>query len=298
MARSPSLNEKNGGMAHVDESVDSTALVRGKFTYVVKGDRQPVAQNNAHGRIDYLNVDLNEHELLVRNGRENVEQFSLERQGFELIEHQSKMIDFRDKTELNSVYHPEMERLIKEMTGAARVHVFDHTLRTGDEGSADAKWMRETVNHVHNDYTNRSGPQRVRDLFPDEAEELLQNRFAVIQVWRAIRSPVERTPLAMCDARSISSDDLIVMERSRPTGPGSTQRVGELYHLAFNPNHQWVYFPGMTSGEVLIFKTFDSDLESQTRFTAHAAFDDPTSRAGAPARVSIDVRALVFFDPA
>jgi hypothetical protein len=34
------------------------------------------------------------------------------------------------------------------------------------------------------------------------------------------------------------------------------------------------------------------------RFTAHSAFDDPTSPADAPARESIEVRTLAFFAPA
>jgi len=284
-------------MTQVDESMEPSDSVLGVFTYVVNDGGKPVARNNADGRIDYLNVSLEEHEMPVHNGRAHSDRFSLEQHGFQLIRHESGVTEFRDQAELDAVYRPEMEQLIKDMTGASRVFLFDNTLRTADEGSPDAKWMRETVNHVHNDYTNWSAPQRVRDLLPDEAEVLLQNRFAVIQVWRAIRSPVEKSPLAMCDARSIVADDLIIMERSRPQGPASTKRVGELYHLAFNPNHQWHYFPKMTRDEVLIFKTFDSDLESRSRFTAHAAFEDPTSPPDAPERVSIDVRALAFFGP-
>ena len=284
-------------MTQIDESLEPSDSVPGVFTYVVNDGGKPVARNNDNGRIDYLNVSLEEHEMPVHNGRAHSDQFSLEQHGFQLIRHESAVTEFRDQAELDAIYRPEMEQLIKDVTGASRVLLFDNTLRTGDEGSPDAKWMRETVNHVHNDYTNWSAPQRVRDLLPEEAEELLQNRFAVIQVWRAIQSPVEKSPLAMCDARSIVADDLIVMERSRPQGPGNTKRVGELYHLAFNPNHQWHYFPKMTRDEVLVFKTFDSDLESQSRFTAHAAFDDPTSPPDAPERVSIDVRALAFFGP-
>jgi len=281
---------------------DGTSIIGnplpGIFTYVVNDGRKPIARNNERGRIDYMNVTLEERELPVHDARHNQAAFSLERNGFQLIRHTSDVADFRDKNELNSVYQAEMEAFIKSVTGAARVHVFDHTLRTGDEKSDDASWMRETVNHVHNDYTEQSGPQRVRDLFPDEAEDLLQHRFAVIQVWRAIRSPVEKSPLAICDARSISSDDLIVMERSRPAGPESTRRVGELYHLSFNRKHRWFYFSRMTSDEVLIFKTFESDLGSPARFTAHAAFEDPTCRPDAPERVSIDIRAFAFFSPA
>ena len=101
----------------------------------------------------------------------------------------------------------------------------------------------------------------------------------------------------MCVARCIEAGDLMVMERRRPEGPQSTKRVGELYHLSFNPKHEWSYFPRMSSDEVLIFKTFDSDRDSSSRFTAHAAFDDPTTRPDAPDRLSIDIRAFAFFGP-
>ena len=60
------------------------------------------------------------------------------------------------------------------------------------------------MSRVHNDYTEWSAPQRVRDILPDEAEELLKRRFAIIQVWRPIRHPVETYPLAMADARTLS----------------------------------------------------------------------------------------------
>src|SRR6185369_4769563 len=109
------------------------------------------------------------------------------------------------------------------VSGAQRVVVFDYTLRSGDATERDAQQIREPVLLVHNDYTERSGPQRVRELLPDEAEALLQHRFAVIQVWRAINQPVQRNPLAIADARSLAPRDLIVAERRY------THRVGEIY---------------------------------------------------------------------
>src|SRR5262249_23258522 len=71
----------------------------------------------------------------------------------------------------------QMEALIKSESGAKRVVVFDHTLRTADDDIRELKRTREVVRRVHNDYTEWSAPQRVRDILPDEAEELLQRRF-------------------------------------------------------------------------------------------------------------------------
>src|SRR5205814_6222548 len=99
--------------------------------------------------------------------------------------------DFFEIDELKREYYGEVEALVKKVSGATRVVVFDHTLRSGDEAEREAKLVREPVLNVHNDYTEWSGPQRVRELLPDEAENLLRRRFAIIQVWRAIKQPIQ-----------------------------------------------------------------------------------------------------------
>ena len=138
-------------------------------------------------------------------------------------DHDTKVQDFFDEDEIKRVYYPEMEALVKAESGAKRVVVFDHTLRTADDAlTARRSKIREVVRRAHNDYTEWSGPQRVRDLLPDEADELLKRRFAIIQVWRPIRHPVETHPLAICDARSVSPDDFVISERRYPNRIGQT----------------------------------------------------------------------------
>ena len=102
--------------------------------------------------------------------------------------------------------------------------------------------IREPVLSAHNDYTEWSGPNRVREILPDEAEALLARRFAIIQVWRAIHQPIRADPLAVADAKSIEADDLIVAERRYP------HRVGQTYRLKYSPKHRWFYFPEMRAG--------------------------------------------------
>ena len=101
------------------------------------------------------------------------------------------------------------------------------------------------MRRVHNDYTEWSAPQRVRDILPDEAEELLKRRFAIIQVWRPIRYPVETYPLAMADARTLSPDDMIVSERRAPG------RIGQTYAIKYNPAHKWYLVPAHAAGRSL-----------------------------------------------
>ena len=167
--------------------------------------------------------------------------------------------------------------------------IFDHTLRSGDEAEREEKLIREPVLSAHNDYTEWSGPNRLREHLADEAEALLARRFAIIQVWRAINQPIEANPLALADAQSIGMEDLIVAERRYP------HRVGQTYRLRYSPNHRWFYFPQMRRDEALVFKVYDSAKDGRARFTPHTSFDDPTSPPDARPRQSIEVRAFAFF---
>jgi hypothetical protein len=226
----------------------------------------------------------------IHNGRTSAETFTLPGHGFTLVEHPTAMTDFYDEDEVLRVYYPETEALIKSMSGAARVLVFDHTVRTADPTRHAERWIRQTVHAVHNDYTELSAPQRVRDFLPEEeAEAALARRFAIIQTWRSIAAAVESEPLAMCDGKTIPEEGFIRNQRRY------RDRTGETYHITYNPAHRWYYFPHMTRNEALVFKVFDTDASAGVRFTAHTAFSDPTSPPDAAARESIEMRALVFF---
>jgi len=227
--------------------------------------------------------------MSIQNGRLFGDRLSLDEQGFVFVTHLTQVADFFDGEQLKSVYYPEVEQLIRRESGAARVVIFDHTLRSGDETERETKLIREPVLSAHNDYTEWSGPNRVREILPDEADELLKRRFAIIQVWRAINQPIRANPLALADAKSVAMDDLLVAERRYP------HRVGQTYRLKYNPNHRWFYFPEMRRDEALVFKVYDSETDGRARFTPHTSFADPASLPNAPPRQSIEVRALAFF---
>jgi hypothetical protein len=225
----------------------------------------------------------------IRDGRPLASRFSLDENGFVFVKHETAVQDFFDKQRLASAYYPEVAQLIKQVSGAARVFVFDHTLRSGDEAEREAKLVREPVLWAHNDYTEWSAPQRVRDLLPEEAGTLLARRFAIIQVWRAINRPIQSNPLAIADAASVAFEDLLIAERRYP------DRVGQTYRLRYNSAHRWFYFPEMRREEALVFKVFDSEKDGRARFTAHTSFNDPSTPPDAPPRQSIEARALAFF---
>jgi hypothetical protein len=228
----------------------------------------------------------------IYDARAVLDQLSLERQGFALVHQESAVSNFYDPNEVRAVYYPEVERMVKAATGASRVLVFDHNVRCAPMAKRNENGAREPVKFVHNDYTELSGPQRVRDLLPDEAEALLKHRFAVINVWRPISGPVQEHPLAVCDAQSMTGREFV------PTDLRYRHRTGEVYSITYNPGHRWFYFPKMEKNEVMLLKCYDTERDGRARFTAHSAFDDPTSPRNAAPRESIEVRTIAFFAPA
>ena len=224
----------------------------------------------------------------IHSARVIMSELSLDRQGFAVTRQNTAVANFYDADEVRRVYYPEVERLVREFTGAVKVHVFDHNVRSRPMAERHENGAREPVKVAHNDYTLKSGPQRVRDLLPNEAEALLKNRFAVINVWRPIRGPVQESPLAVCDAQSMVQEDFVKHVLKYP------DRDGEVYSVAYNPNHRWYYVPDQQKEEVLLLKCYDSDGR-RARFTAHSAFEDPSSPPDAAPRESVEVRALVFF---
>jgi hypothetical protein len=226
----------------------------------------------------------------IRNGRALLDELSLDKHGFELVNHETAVSDFYDRDEVRRVYYPEIERLLKDATGASKVVIFDHQVRCLPMAQRGERGAREYGKVVHNDYTAKSGPRRVRDhLPPAEADEALNHRFAEINVWRPIRGPVESSPLAVCDAQSIAPDDFVPSDLIYP------DKIGETYRFKHNPNHRWFYFPQMERTEAILLKCYDSREDGRARFTAHTAFEDPTSPPDAGARESIEVRALIFW---
>ncbi|MDB5902367.1 MAG: hypothetical protein JWM26_1245 [Betaproteobacteria bacterium] len=266
--------------------------IRASFNYIVDTGIPPVRY------IDWPEMEHNaippqyrQYEMTVRNGRPLRDTFDLDTHGFVFVDHATKVADFTSEDERGRVYDAEVEALIRKHSGAAEVVVFDHTIRVSDEEGQKASGARPTVKGVHNDYTEASAPRRLREIVGDSgAERRIAKRWAIVQVWRPIRGTVMIDPLGICDGRTIPQQGFIRVERRYK------DRTGEVYHIAHHPLHAWFWFPRMQRDEALVFKVFDSDAGKPSRFTAHSAFDDPATPAGAPPRESIETRAFAFFD--
>jgi hypothetical protein len=233
------------------------------------------------------NVTMTPRPVVVHDARELNPVPTVDREGFALVRERSRLDNFYDEDQVRGLYYPECERLLRDLTGAPRVVVFDHIVRNA--ARANEKGIKMPATAVHNDYTASSGPQRLRDLLPTEAAELLRHRFAIINVWRPLRGPVLDSPLGVCDARSIAPGDLVPNARIYPN------RRGEIQAVKFSSAHRWYYFSEMQPEEALLLKCYDSAEDGRARFTAHSAFLDPTAPPNSGPRESIETRALVLF---
>jgi hypothetical protein len=270
--------------------LDALPYVDAELNYLGPMTARPRYYAYEMGPGERSNMTHEPHRVRVHSLRPIQSELDLDRQGFELVEHRSAVRNFWNDEEVREVYYPEAQRFIAETTGADRVFIFDHVQRRRVANAADRGpgSPRQPATRVHVDHTARSGPQRVRDLLGDEAEELLKGRVQVINMWRPIHGPLLDAPLAVCDSRTVDPADLV------PSDLVYRERVGETYSVKWNPAHCWYYAPEMRTDEALLLKICDTRTDVAARFMPHTSFTDPTTPADAAPRESIELRTLVF----
>ncbi len=260
--------------------------------YMVPTDEKPVyvaSQGGAQAQLS-ISVEFEDREVEIHDARLLEYPPGLEEQGFKLCGQTTQIADFYQLDRIQVQYEAELEELLLRETGGRELLIFDHTLRSSSNDVRAERSTREPATVIHNDYTDASAQQRLRDLLDDEiATERLSSPYAIVNAWRSITGPVLQKPLACCDANTISTADLIATERR------GAERTGELELVTWNPAHRWYYYPEMQRDEVLLIKTFDSRTDGRARRSIHSAFENPLAGPGAPARQSIESRALIFF---
>jgi hypothetical protein len=272
-------------------NIDSLPYVEAELNYLAPMSERPryYAFEPQPGE-PRSNLEPEPHQVRIHTLRPIAGELGLDVQGFALKEQRSAVQDFWDDEEVRRIYYPEAERFLKDVTGASRIFIFDHLQRRRVPGQEDRSRSgpRQPATRVHVDHTDRSGPQRVRDLMGAEAEELLKGRVQVINMWRPIRGPLRDAPLAVCDSRTVAPDDLVASDLVY------RERVGETYSVRYNPAHRWFYVPEMRRDEALLLKIADTKTDISARFMPHTAFTDPTTPPDAFPRESIELRTLVF----
>lgn len=271
------------------------AAVHAALTFITPSDTKPSFQSSAFtGGAPRVFFETERHVVPIHDMRPLARDLSLDREGFTLLRRPTAVEDLYDDGAVETRYYAEIELLLQQELGASRVVIFDATRRSdAGPGARNRDGARGPASRVHVDYTAKSGPQRLQDVVGEnEARRLEESGARVIQVnvWRPIRGPVERSPLALADASSVRPEDLIATDQVFP------DRIGEIYHLAHAQGQRWYYAPWMTADEVLLIKGWDSLDDGRARFTPHGAFEQPDTPADAAPRESIEVRTLAIIE--
>lgn len=247
--------------------------------------------------IERQNCEFELVSMPIMDARNLARQPKIDVEGFELWEAPTEVVDFRNNKEVTSKYYAEASALVTASTGASTVIVFDHQVRQREAGRPSLLFGRAgdgskagAVGRVHVDYSEETGQKRLNLVLQDQRLADSIERFAIVNVWRSIKSPILDTPLAVCDTRSVGAGDLVAGEIRYQT------RSGEIYLVRHSNRHRWYYYSAMNLNEALVFKQYDSLINSVSRFTPHAAFDHPDATEATPLRESIEVRCLAIFD--
>ena len=265
------------------------ATVQGCVYYAARSDDGQLFHYDyaPHG-MEETNVEFVEHVVEIADVRQLSRPLQLEVEGASVLHHRSEVRRFYDAEELRRVGYPETAELVRSVTGASDVVVFDHNIRGRTERpkAPIADDIRPPVFHIHTDFTDKSAQARAAAVLG--VTQASGRRLAAVNVWRPIAGPLRDCPLAICDASSVEKGDLLATDLLYP------DRTGQIYYMAFNPGHRWYYASDMQPDEVWMFKNYDS--AGQARSTPHTAFVDPTHYPVVAARESVEFRVFAYFD--
>ena len=247
------------------------------------------------------------YQVPIHNGRPIQDQFTIDRNGFAIIEHRSAVRDFTDPGEVERIYAGEIADLVKSGTGADRVAPLGWVLRESvapDElASRRGTAARPQALLVHDDFSVSAARSTVAAAYASRFPDGPGYRRALFaSLWRVFSPPPQDWPLALCDYTSVGPGDgldcpmyfvdKVPDDLYAEMPPDTLSTSGVEFH--YNPAHRWWYFPGMTREEILFFKFDDTDHSVAWR-TMHSAFHDHTAQATQP-RQSIEFRTVAFFE--
>jgi len=275
--------------------------VRAELTYLAPGvgDRAEVrVYPPSSGRGTERPASVR-HIMQIHDMRPVADRLRLDEQGFELHSQRTAFTDFYDEAAVRERYYPEVERVMRSLTGAIAVIVFDHNVRSAVRAARGEHGVRVPVDSAHNDYTAQSGPKRKGEILAEAGRtDLADRHVAFVNLWRPIVGPVHDNPLAVCEAHSVAPEDLVPTDIHH-FGEGNLdvpRHSGQIQSLRHNPAHRWFYASAMRPDEVLLLKCYDSRTDGRARFMPHTGFNNPDRPAEFVPRESIEARTLVVFD--
>lgn len=277
-------------MASAAQQTGRPRTVEAEVNYAVDTGRTESFFANDHSldtvRLDPRIVKITDARLLADKPKLDVE-------GFELFHMPSAIADWRDAAQVEAVHPDEIRSFIKRVTGADAVVTSGPAILRWSERSDEAG-TRDNSNAarlIHSDVSFAAGEEFTRQSNPYPERRIA--RSAHHNIWRAFSGAPVDVPLAVCNAASVSDDDII-------EATASFDRDGQVLwsfvamNFRYSRDHRWMFFSDMTPEEVLVFKRFDTD-PSKARYVPHTAFSDPCVGREASPRASVEMRTISYW---
>lgn len=226
-------------------------------------------------------------EVAIHDARSRVGELDLDVHGFVLARNRSACPDFHDDEAVRRSYYPEIEHLVRRLTGAERVFFMSHQVRTENPKSFNDAYAR----FLHNDYGVGRTDEIAKWVLADHGiafDDFRGYDFACYNTWQPIEREVQKNPLTLIDATTVDASDLV---EYLYTGFGDANRSTM---PVYSPRHRFYYFARMQTDEVIVIKQLDS-RSGRATLCPHTSFDDLTSPADALGRRNIEVRVLCAF---
>jgi hypothetical protein len=279
---------------------DSLPAVEGQLSFLAPGDGPvEVRVYPPSSGLATVRPASVRHTVPIRDARPIADRLRLDEHGFELHTRPTAFADFYDEAAVRERYYPEVESVLRAITGALAVIAFDHNVRSAARAARGEVGVRLPVDQAHNDYTEASGPKRKREVLDGARRaDLADRRVAFVNLWRPIVGPVVDNPLAVCEAGSVAPADLVATDIHHfgEDDLKTPRHSGQIYSVRHNPAHRWFYVSAMRPDEFLLLKGYDSKADGRARFMPHTGFVNPARPAEFVPRESIETRTLVVFD--
>jgi hypothetical protein len=294
---------------------DSVRTVEAQLNYLLPGT--PINRRFVSAGVEVNTGKYGAFPAIIRDGRAIRDHFTLASHGFTLLDAPTAIRDFNDTDEVEASYHAEVERYVREATGADLVHAMGWMIRTSGDVAARQKKRAEGESYQHRAGVQPPAGEVHVDTDPGRQIKAAERayakvrpngpgyrRFIISSFWRTYSPPPQDCPLAVCDGRSVRDDegtpntlwvvDKIPEDLFAPMAVADEDNpiAAAIFH--HNPDHRWWYFSNMVKDEALLFKFHDSDRKGAWR-VPHTAFWD-TSLPDAHPRESIECRSIAFFE--
>ena len=248
-------------------------------------------------------------EVDILDARQATDLPGWETNGFELATHTSAVDDWTDDDEIAATHYAEIEELARKLTGADHALVSDHVKRNAETTKREreqapvrlvhsdfADDYEHVVRHAYHEVHGRGAATLARSgLTAEEIERA--PRIVMMQFWRNLGAPKMDLPVAFCDARTVTKAEVRPFLYTGYVAGGRSFNAVAITEPQPHDKHDWYAYPELTAGEVVSFRTYDTDMiaTGETYFTPHSAFPDPDVEPGNPPRFSIELRVMCLF---